>query len=89
MVDTGAFATLLHSPFVQRMNIPLRQTSYRSVGVNLAQNRLRVATIPRFSIGSMDMQAPSVGVVNLQGLIQDGLLEGSPPVAGRDPKQDA
>ena len=82
MVDTGAFATLLHSPFVQKMNIPLRPTSYRSIGVNLAQNRLRIATIPRFSIGSMDMQTPSVGVVNLQGLIQDGLLEGSPPVAG-------
>ncbi len=35
MVDTGAFATLLHSPFVRRMNIPLRQTKFRSIGVNV------------------------------------------------------
>lgn len=82
MVDTGAFATLLHSPFVRRMNIPLRQTKFRSVGVNLAQNRVRLATITRFSIGSMDMRTSNVGVINLGGLIQSGLLDGSPPVAG-------
>jgi len=82
MVDTGAFATLLHSPFVRRMNIPLRQTKFRSIGVNLAQNRVRLATITRFSIGSMDMRTSNVGVINLEGLIHGGLLDGSPPVAG-------
>lgn len=82
MVDTGAFATLLHSRFVNRMNIPLRQTPYRSVGVNLAQSRVRLATISRFAVGSMDMRTHNVGVINLAGLIHGGLLDGSPPVAG-------
>jgi predicted aspartyl protease len=82
MVDTGAFATLLHSQFVLRMKIPLRQTQFRSVGVNLAQSRVRLANITRFSIGSMDMQSHRVGVINLQGLIHGGLLDASPPVAG-------
>ena len=82
MVDTGAFATLLHSPFVRRMNIPLRQTKFRSVGVNLAESRVRLATISRLSVGSMKMRTHDVGVINLAGLIQGGLLEGSPPVAG-------
>ena len=82
MVDTGAFATLLHSQFVLRMKIPLRQTKYRSIGVNLAQSRVRLANIQRFSVGSMDMRSHSVGVINLQGLIHSGLLDASPPVAG-------
>ena len=82
MVDTGAFATLLHSRFVIRMKIPLRQTKFRSVGVNLAQSRVRLANINRFSVGSMDMQSHSVGVINLERLIHGGLLDASPPVAG-------
>jgi predicted aspartyl protease len=82
MVDTGAFATLLHSQFVLRMKIPLQQTKFRSIGVNLAQSRVRLANISRFSVGSLDMQSHRVGVINLQGLIHGGLLEASPPVAG-------
>jgi predicted aspartyl protease len=82
MVDTGAFATLLHSQFVLRMKIPLRQTKFKSIGVNLAQSRVRLANITRFSVGSMDMRSHSVGVINLQGLIHRGLLDASPPVAG-------
>ena len=82
MVDTGAFATLLHSQFVIRMKIPLRQTQFKSIGVNLAQSRVRLANITRFSIGSMDMQSHRVGVINMQGLIHGGLLDASPPVAG-------
>jgi predicted aspartyl protease len=82
MVDTGAFATLLHSRFVIRMKIPMRQTQFRSVGVNLAQSRVRLANITRFSVGSMDMQSHSVGVINLERLIHGGLLDASPPVAG-------
>jgi hypothetical protein len=64
------------------MKIPLQQTQFRSVGVNLAQSRVRVANINRFSIGSMDMQSHRVGVINLERLIHGGLLEASPPVAG-------
>jgi predicted aspartyl protease len=82
MVDTGAFATLLHSQFVLRMKIPLRKTKFRSVGVNLAQSRVRLANITRFSVGSMDMQSHKVGVINLERVIHGGLLDASPPVAG-------
>jgi predicted aspartyl protease len=82
MVDTGAFATLLHSQFVLRMKIPLHQTKFRSVGVNLAQSRVRLANINRISVGSMDMQSHKVGVINLERLIHGGLLDASPPVAG-------
>jgi predicted aspartyl protease len=82
MVDTGAFATLLHSQFVLRMKIPLRKTKFTSVGVNLAQSRVRLANIARFSVGSMDMRSHKVGVMNLEGLVHGGLLDASPPVAG-------
>ena len=82
MVDTGAFATLLHSQFVLRMKIPLHQTKLRSVGVNLAQSRVRLANITRFSVGSMDMRSHRVGVINLERLVHGGLLDATPPVAG-------
>ena len=82
MVDTGAFTTLLHTPFVRSMRIPLRDTQFRSSGVNLKQRGVQMATITRFSIGSMDMRSNEVGVINLEGLIHDGLLDASPPVAG-------
>jgi predicted aspartyl protease len=82
MVDTGAFATLLHSQFVRRMNIPMQRTQLRSVGVNLAQSRVRLANIARLSVGSMDLRSHNVGVINLEGLVHGELLEASPPVAG-------
>lgn len=82
MVDTGAFATLLHSRFVRRMRIPMRDTPFSSSGVNLKQRGVQMATIARFSIGSMDMRDKDVGVINLEGLIHGGLLDASPPVAG-------
>jgi predicted aspartyl protease len=82
MIDTGAFATLLHRDFVRQMRIPLRQTRLRSAAVNLKQRGLAVATIRRLSVGSVDIVGNEVGVVNLQGLIHDDLLNGSPPVAG-------
>ena len=82
MVDTGAFATLLHSRFVRSMQIPLRDTPFSSSGVNLKQRGVQMATISRFSIGSMDMRDKDVGVINLEGLIHGGLLDASPPVAG-------
>ncbi|MEY2559731.1 MAG: hypothetical protein QOG51_146 [Verrucomicrobiota bacterium] len=82
MVDTGAFATLLHSRFVRRMKIPLRNTPFSTSGVNLKQRGVQIANISRFSIGSMDMRNNDVGVINLEGLIHGGLLDASPPVAG-------
>ena len=82
MVDTGAFTTLLHSRFVRRMKIPLRDTPFSSSGVNLKQRGVQIATISRFSIGSMDFPGKDVGVINLEGLIHGGLLDASPPVVG-------
>jgi predicted aspartyl protease len=82
MVDTGAFATLLHSRFVRSLKIPIRETPFSSTGVNLKSRGVQMATISRFSIGSMDMRDKNVGVINLEGLIHGGLLDGSPPVAG-------
>jgi predicted aspartyl protease len=82
MVDTGAFATLLHSQFVLGMKIPLRKTKFVSSGINLSPSRVHVATITRLSVGSMDMQSHRVGVINLERLIYGGSLQASPPVAG-------
>ena len=82
LVDTGAFATLLHQPFVRRMKIPLRNTEFTSAGVNLKQRGVQLATISRFSVGPVNMRGKEVGVIDLEGLIREGLLEGKPPVAG-------
>jgi predicted aspartyl protease len=82
MVDTGAFATLLHKPFVRQMRIPTRQTPYSSAAVNLKQRGVDVARIRKLTVGSIDIVGREVGVIDLEGLIHDGLLEGSPPVVG-------
>jgi predicted aspartyl protease len=82
MIDTGAFATLLHRGFVQRMRIPLHETPFRSAAVNLRQRGVELARIRRLSVGSVDIMGKEVGVVDLQGLIYSDLLKGSPPVAG-------
>jgi hypothetical protein len=82
MVDTGAFATLLHQPFVRSMRIPLRETPFSSAGVNLKQRGVQLATISSFSVGSVNMRSKEVGVIDLEGLIRTRLLTASIPVAG-------
>jgi predicted aspartyl protease len=82
MVDTGAFATLLHRPFVRQMRIPTRQTPYSSAAVNLKQRGVDVARIRKLSVGSIDIIGREVGVIDLEGLIHNGLLQGTPPVVG-------
>jgi hypothetical protein len=82
MIDTGAFATILHRDFVRRMQIPLRRTPFNSAAVNLKQRGVEVAKIRRLSVGSIDIVGSEVGVVNLEGLIHGELLKGSRPVAG-------
>ena len=82
MVDTGSFATILHRSFVRRMRIATRETRYSSSAVNLKERGLRVAKIRKLSVGSVDIIGKDVGVIDLEGLIHDGLLDGSPPVAG-------
>jgi predicted aspartyl protease len=81
MVDTGAPGTLLHSQFVVRMKIPTEKSRFMSIGVNVPGSRLHLANITNFSVGSMHMQGPRVGVTNLQGVIHHG-LDDSLPVVG-------
>ena len=64
------------------MRIATQQTSYSSSAVNLKERGVRVARIRKLSVGSVDILGKEVGVIDLEGLIHDGLLEGSPPVAG-------
>ena len=82
MVDTGAFATLLHGPFVRQMRIPLRRTAFRSAAVNLKQRGVQVARIRKLSVGSVDIVGKDIGVIDLEGLIHERLLHGKPPVVG-------
>src|SRR5437762_7900059 len=85
MVDTGSFTTLLHRSFVRRMRIATRETQYSSSAVNLKERGVRVARIRKLSVGSVDILGKEVGVIDLEGLIHDGLLEprgGGAPVAG-------
>lgn len=82
MVDTGAFATLLHRPFVKRMKIPLHDTPFSSAAVNLNQRGVQIARIRRLSVGSVNIVGHNVGVIDLAGLIHGGLLTGKHPVAG-------
>jgi predicted aspartyl protease len=82
MVDTGSFATLLHRSFVKRMRIATRETQYSSSAVNLKDRGLRLAHIRKLSVGSVDIVGKDIGVIDMEGLIHDGLLDGSPPVAG-------
>jgi predicted aspartyl protease len=82
MVDTGSFTTLLHRSFVRRMRIATRETQFSSSAVNLKERGVRVARIRKLSVGSVDIFGKEVGVIDLEGLIHDGLLDGSPPVAG-------
>jgi predicted aspartyl protease len=82
MIDTGAFATLLHQPFVRQMRIPTRETAFRSAAVNLKQRGVRVARIRKISVGSVDIIGKEIGVIDLDGLIHQRLLHGKPPVVG-------
>jgi predicted aspartyl protease len=82
MIDTGSFATLLHRSFVRRMRIATRETQFSSSAVNLKERGVWVARIRKLSVGSVEIIGKEVGVVDLEGLIHGGLLQGSPPVAG-------
>src|SRR5580704_1333077 len=74
MVDTGSFTTLLHRSFVRRMRIATRETQYSSSAVNLKERGVRVANIRKLTVGSVNIMGKDVGVIDLEGLIHDGLL---------------
>ena len=82
MLDTGAFGTLMHQRFVRQMKIPVRDTPFSSAGVNFKRRGVQLATISRFSVGSVDMRSKEVGVIDLEGLVRTALLNATPPVAG-------
>ncbi len=82
MVDTGAFATLMHRRFMHRMKIPVRNTPYSSAGVNLSERGLQLATINRLTIGTVHFRKKEVGVMDLEGLVHGKMLEAKTPVAG-------
>ncbi len=82
LVDTGAFATLLHRSFVKQMKIPLRKTRFISAGVNTGESDVQVARIRRLSVGTVDILGHRVGVIDLGGLIASEMLEGKHPVFG-------
>jgi predicted aspartyl protease len=82
MIDTGAFTTLIHRPFLRDMRLSLRETPYASGAVNLRQRGLQLATIQRFSVGDFHVKGKEVGVMDLRGLIHGDLLAANPPVAG-------
>lgn len=82
MVDTGAFATILHQPFVKRMKIPMRDTPFRSAAVNLRQRNVQVANIKRLTVGSVDIVGRNVGVIDLGDLLSRDLISGDRPIAG-------
>jgi predicted aspartyl protease len=82
LLDTGAFATILHRPFVKQMNIALRNTRLRSEGVNMSGTRLQVARIRRLSVGSINIDGHPVGVIDLGALISTESLDAKRPVAG-------
>ena len=82
MIDTGAFATLLHRSFVHRLQVPVRETRFSSAAVNLKQRDVQIARIRRLSVASVNIRGKDVGVIDMEGLLHNGLLEASPPVAG-------
>jgi len=81
MVDTGAFATLLHRPFVRHLHIPTEQTSLASAAINLKEEGLDVARIRKMSVGMVDIGRNDVGVVDLGGILHEA-LQLSPPAVG-------
>lgn len=81
MVDTGAFATLLHKPFVKRLHIRMEQTRLASAAINMKEEGLDVARIQKLSVGMVDIGRNDVGVVDLGGILNEA-MQLSPPAVG-------
>jgi predicted aspartyl protease len=81
MIDTGAFATLLHKPFVRQLHIRTEQTHMASAAINLKEEGLDIAKIRKLSVGTCDMMGKEVGVVDLGGILHEA-LQLSPPAVG-------
>lgn len=81
MVDTGAFTTLLHKPFVRRLHIRTEQTRLASAAINLKEEGLDIARIRKLSVGAVDLMGKEVGVIDLGGILHEA-LQLNPPAVG-------
>lgn len=81
MIDTGAFTTLLHRPFVRQLRIPTEETQLQSAAINLKQEGVGVARIRKLSLGLVNISGKDVGVVDLGGVLHEGLRH-KPPTVG-------
>lgn len=81
MIDTGAFATLLHRPFVRHLHIATEETQLQSAAINLKQEGIDIARIRKLSFGLVNITGKDVGVVDLGGVLHEGLLN-TPPTVG-------
>jgi predicted aspartyl protease len=81
MVDTGAFATLLHRPFVRQLHIPMEETRLQSAALNLKEEGIDIARIRKLSVGLVNIVGKDVGVVDLGGIL-DHDMQRSPPAVG-------
>jgi hypothetical protein len=81
MLDTGAFATLLHRSFVRQLRIPTQETHLQSAALNLKEEGVDVARIRKMSLGLVHIMGRDVGVVDLGGVLHEG-LQRSPPAVG-------
>jgi len=60
----------------------VHETPFSSAAVNLKQRDVQIARIKRLSVASVNILGKDVGVIDMEGLLHNGLLEASPPVAG-------
>ena len=81
MIDSGAFTTLLHRSFVRRLHIPTEETRLQSAAINLKEEGVGVARIRKLSFGVVDIVGKDVGVVDLGGVLHEG-LQRNPPAVG-------
>lgn len=81
MIDTGAFTTLLHRGFVRQLHIPTEETRLQSAAINLKEEGVDVARIRKLSFGLVDILGKDVGVVDLGGVLHEG-LQRNPPAVG-------
>jgi predicted aspartyl protease len=81
MIDTGAFTTLLHRGFVRQLHIPTEETRLQSAAINLKEEGVDVARIRKLSFGLVNILGKDVGVVDLGGVLHEG-LQRNPPAVG-------
>ena len=80
LIDTGAFATLLHRQFVKELRLAVRRTRYRSDMINARGDSIDVAKIRKISIGMVNIVDRQVCVTDLANILGDEAS--SKPIVG-------